>query len=450
MNKLSNIFLSVFCAGALLFTGCDSRLDVTPQQSIDEETALNTANNVIAALVGSYDGLSDNDVWGGGQHLSELLADDGEQIWAGTFEEPEQIFQKTILVQNGDVERFWTESYEAINRANNVLSAIDILDAADQNRVEAEARFVRGVIYFDLANLFGKPYNAGDPASNLAVPLILLPTRSIDASSEVPRNSVSQIYEQVLADLNYAKANLPEENGVFATTFAASAMLSRVHLMMGNFELADQEADRVISSLRYALNASYSASFNASSNTPEDIFTVEVTSQDGANDFITFYAAPEFGGRGDIDVTTAHLAEYETGDERLDLFYIDGNGIDRTGKWINNSAQDGNINIIRLAEMYLTRAETRFRAGDTDGAAEDINLVRSRVGLSEIIPANLDLDRILQERKLELMFEGHLLRDRKRNEISIGGLAFDADALVYPIPQREMDVNGQLVQNPGY
>jgi len=232
MNKLSNIFLSVLCAGALLITGCDSRLDVTPQQSIDEETALNTANNVIAALVGSYDGLSDNDVWGGGQHLSELLADDGEQIWAGTFEEPEQIFQKTILVQNGDVQTFWTESYEAINRANNVLSAIDILDAGDQNRVEAEARFVRAVIYFDLANLFGKPYNAGDPSTNPAVPLVLLPTRAIDASSAVPRNSVAEIYEQVLADLNYAKANLPEENGVFATTFAASAMLSRVHLMM--------------------------------------------------------------------------------------------------------------------------------------------------------------------------------------------------------------------------
>lgn len=450
MNTKNILKYTLLLMTMISLFACNNRLDVIPQQSIDEGQALSTPGNVLAALVGAYDGMADNDVWGGGQHLSELLADNGEQVWAGTFEEPEQIFQKSILVQNLDVERFWAETYEAINRANNVLSAIDILDAADQSRVEAEAKFIRGSLYFDLANLFGKPYSDGNAASNLAVPIVTEPTRSIDDASKVSRNTVAEVYAQAIADLTFAKDNLPEENGIFATTYAASAILSRVYLMQGDPDKAGVEADRVIESGMFALVDNYADAFNQPSNTTEDIFTITVTSQDGVNDFITFYAAPEFGGRGDIDITGAHLDEYETDDARLDLFYVDANGIDRTGKWINNVTQDGNINIARLAEMYLTRAESRMSAGDATGAAEDLNAVRSRVGLDPILAGELSMDDILTERKLELMFEGHLFRDTKRLQQEVGSLAYDADALVYPIPQREMDVNDNLQQNSGY
>ncbi|MEL6649216.1 MAG: RagB/SusD family nutrient uptake outer membrane protein [Bacteroidota bacterium] len=448
--KLTRINIYLVLAAMVAFTACDSRLNVEPQQSIDETQALSTPGNVLAALTGAYDGLSDNDVWGGSQHLSDLLADDNAVIWAGTFEEPEEIFQKSILVQNGDVERFWTESYEAINRANNVLSAISILDAGDQARVEAEARFIRAACYFDLVNMFGKVWNDGDPNTNLGVPLVLEPTRAIDESSEIARNTVAGIYAQILADLTFAKENLPDENGGFATTYAASGLLSRMHLMQANFTEAAAEAERVINSGLFSLVDDYSQAFTQSANTTEDIFAIEVTSQDGANDYITFYAAPEFGGRGDIDVTADHLTEYEAGDERLNLFYVDALGIDRTGKWVDNASQDGNINIMRLAEMYLTLAEAKFRTGDAAAAATNINIVRDRVGLAAIAEADLTLENILTERRLELMFEGHLFRDRKRTEDTIGSLAFSADELVYPIPQRERDVNANLVQNAGY
>ncbi|MEM7373661.1 MAG: RagB/SusD family nutrient uptake outer membrane protein [Bacteroidota bacterium] len=450
MNINNTYIQLLMVVGLISLFACNNRLDVIPQQSIDEAQALSTPGNVLAALVGAYDGMSDNDAWGGGQHLSELLADNGEQVWAGTFEEPEQIFQKSILVQNLDVERFWAETYEAINRANNVLSAIDILDADDQSRVEAEARFIRGALYFDLANLFGKPYSDGNASSNLAVPIVTEPTRTIDDASKVSRNTVAEVYEQVISDLLFAKNNLPEDNGIFATTYAASAILSRIYLMQGDLASAGTEADRIIESGMFSLVDNYADAFTQSGNTTEDIFSIEITSQDGVNDFITFYAAPEFGGRGDIDITGAHLDEYEEGDARRDLFYVDANGIDRTGKWINNAAQDGNINIARLAEMYLTRAESRMTSGDAEGAAADLNVVRERVGLDGILPGELSMDDILTERKLELMFEGHLYRDTKRLQKDIGSLSYDADALIYPIPQREMDVNDNLMQNSGY
>ena len=453
--KTNYIFLLFLCAGIVAFQACNDRLNVEPQQSIDESQALSTAQNVKAALNGAYDGMQDDDVFGGLQFLHELFADDGDQIWAGTFEEPEQVFQKRILVQNLQVEDYWTESYEAINRANNVLSALDKLDPEDLGTVEGGARFIRGSIYFDLVSMFAKTWVDGDPSSNPGVPLVLLPTRTIDDASNVTRNSVAEVYTQVLEDLTQARDLLPEENDIFANTYAASGMLSRIYLSQERFSDALTEANRVIESGQFSLVDNYADAFNQSENTVEDIFAIQITSQDPANtvtgtsnNLNLFYAPDEFGGRGDIDITEQHLAQYEAGDARRELFFVDGNGIPRTGKWLNTV--DGNVAILRLAEMYLTRAECRFRLGEMEGAAEDLNQVRARVGLPPIAVADMTLDDILQERKLELIFEGHMFRDKKRNRISVGDFSFDANELVYPIPQRELDSNPNLQQNPGY
>jgi hypothetical protein len=160
-----------------------------------------------------------------------------------------------------------------------------------------------------------------------------------------------------------------------------------------------------------------------------------------------FYAPDEFGGRGDITILQPHLDLYEAGDERATLFFADANGIQRTGKWIEIF---GNVNIVRLAEMYLTRAEANFREGTAvgDTPLNDVNTIRDRAELPPLTA--VDLDAILLERKLELAFEGHLLHDLKRTQQPVGGLVFDAPELVYPIPQREIDVNDNLQQNEGY
>jgi hypothetical protein len=100
--------------------------------------------------------------------------------------------------------------------------------------------------------------------------------------------------------------------------------------------------------------------------------------------------------------------------------------------------------------MYLTRAEANLRNGSTIGAppVDDVNAVRERAGLSPL--SSVTVDDVLRERRLELSFEGNLLHDLKRTERSVGSLDFDADDLVYPIPQRECDANPEISQNPGY
>ncbi len=118
-------------------------------------------------------------------------------------------------------------------------------------------------------------------------------------------------------------------------------------------------------------------------------------------------------------------------------------------KWLN---QYGNIKIVRLAEMYLTRVETNFRNKSSIGSAPaaDLNLIRARAGLPAIPAASLTLPAILKERHLELSFEGQLIHDIKRTKANVGALPFDSPKLVFPVPRREIDANGNLVHNAGY
>ena len=444
-------YISVFVIGLMLMA-CDNVLDTEPKQSISENVALSTSDNVKAVLISAYDNLGDYDEYGGQLYmLPDLMAVGNEANWTGTFEQPGEIFRKNIQVDNSFVRDGWLDGYTTINVANNVLSALDVVNEADRDRVEGEAKFIRAITYFQLVRLFAKDYNDGDPASNLGVPLTLEATRNINETSQIPRNTVQEVYAQVISDLTDAKnlLSVHPASYPYADTYAASAFLARVYLQQGEYELARDEANRVLSdaSSPYQLVDNYSAAFNNSNtNTSEDIFAMQVTTQDGTNSLQTFYASQDNGGRGDIEIQQAHLNLYESGDERLAFFYDDG-GETRTGKWRN---QYGNVNVIRLAEMYLNRAEANSRLGESVGATptEDINTIRLRADLGTV--NSVTLQDILDQRHLELAFEGHFLFDLKRTQGSVGGIPWNSPVLVYPIPQREMDANPELEQNDGY
>lgn len=462
MEKLfRNIAIVLAGVVILSLSACDSQLDIAPEQEIESDLALSTSENVEATLVGAYDRLGggfidnegepDNDGYGFAgynQFEPDLLADNGEVRWTGTFEEPEQIWRKRIQVENIDVEETWRISYETINIVNSVLSALDVVDEDKRDRVEGEALFIRGLVYFELLKLYAQPWSAGNQSSNLGVPLITEPTGVIDEGSQTARGTLAEGYEQVLADLTRAESLLPETNGVFATRNAAAALLSRVYLQQADYGNARDAANRVIASNQFSLLPNYANCFNnINTNTAEDIFAIQVSSQDGVNAMNLFYAPDQFGGRGDITILQTHLDLYEDGDERAALFFVDEDGVRRTGKWIEIF---GNVNFIRLAEMYLTRAEGNLQEGTTvgDTPLNDVNAVRARANIPAL--TSVDIDAILLERKLELAFEGQMLHDLKRTQQSVGALAFDAPQLVYPIPQREIDVNPQLEQNAGY
>lgn len=445
MKKFTHI---IFCIILLTVASCADQLDLEPQQSISDEAVLSSDANVKKALLGAYDAMSGAEALGGDIQLyGELLAANGEIAWVGTFSEPREIFGKKIITTNSFVSETWLQCYETINICNNILSALSVVDVEDRDRVEGEAKFIRGLMYFELVKLFAQPYSAGDVASNPGVPIVLQPTRKISEESKISRATVQTTYNQIISDLSVAEEKLPEENDVFATKTAAAAILSRVYLQQEDFDNARDAANRAIEYGTNSLTPTFAEAFNNDDNSSEDIFALQVNEQDGDNSMHTYWSVPDFGGRdGDVEVLDNHVALYSLGDDRLNLFY-DGNSARRSGKW---QLQFKNIPIVRLAEMYLTRAEANFRQGTSvgDTPLNDINLIRSRVNLAPLV--SVTLPNILLERKLELAHEGQTVHDAKRLRQTIEGLPFNDPKLVFPIPQRERNVNGNLAQNDGY
>lgn len=449
---MKKINIKYYLLGVLLVlsgTACDSELDLEPAQSISDDTALNSDSNIKALLVGAYDGVGDDDIFGG-NHMrnAELLGGDGEIRWVGTFEGPGDIFNKAMIAGNLDAQDAWLESYEAINITNNILSALDVVNEDDRATVEGEALFLRSLLYFELVRFFAEPYEAGQTNSQVGVPIVLTPTQGISEENNVPRNTVEEVYDQIIGDLTKAEAQLPEDNDWRASSGSAAALLARVYLQQGDYANARDAANRVIESGAYSLLGNYASVFNRDNNSSEDIFAVQITTQDGVNNMNTFFATPQFGGRdGDIEILSGHLNLYSSGDDRLDLFYQDNGGVTYSGKWTNLF---GNVGIIRLAEMYLIRAEANQRLGTAVGATplEDYNAVHTRAGLPAA--SAVTLDDILLERRLELAHEGHKIHDVKRLKQNVGSFAYDDPKLVFPIPLREINANPNLTQNTGY
>jgi len=447
-------------SGILFISSCEDQLDLRPPQNIDQDIALNSDANIKRVLIGAYAELRTVELYGGRiQFYAELLGSNNEIRWEGTFNQPREVYNKAIFTNNSFITNTWIAAYKTINISNNILNVIDVVNEDDRNRIRGEALFIRGALYFEMVKMFGLPYVAGNTTSNLGVPLVLEPTLSaITEEDFVSRNTVEEVYQQIIADLTTAESILPATNGVYAKNYVAAAMLSRVYLQMERFGDARDAANRAITSATGAgkslVTTGFLDAFNNESDTIEDLFTIQVNTQDGANDMHLFYSTPDEGARGgDITILQSHIAQYEAGDQRLTQFSIRAEDL-RTDKW---RRQFRNVKVVRLAEMYLTRAEANFREGTAIGATpeEDINRIRARVNLPA--KTTLTLGEILLERKLELAHEGQIIHDVKRVRGSIRdninaeiNYSYDDRRMVFPIPQREMDVNANLVQNEGY
>lgn len=441
---MKNIKTLLLASLIILAAACDKKLEIEPQQSISEGIALNSDANVKLVLLGAYNSLSQEGVYGGNLFRdAELAGGDGEIRWVGTFSDPRDIFNHSMDPGNFDVENTWSQAYAAINTCNNVLSALNVVNADDRGRVEGEARLIRAACYYELVRLYGKTYEPGGPNTQLGVPLVTTPTRGIDDASFVTRASVKEIYDFAEAELHTAYDLLPDENDVYADKFVAAALIARLHLSKGEYDESLEYAQIVINSGNYSLLSNYASLWNQDDDTNEAIFSMQVSDQDGDNELVTFFSVPQFGGRdGDIEINQKHLDLYSASDTRKALFY-QGNGATRTGKWKN---QYKNIPIIRLAEMYLISAECKARL--MQNADADYNAVHTRAGLGS--KTGVTLNDILLERRLELAFEGHRIHDIKRLRSAVDGLNWDDDKLVYPIPGREIEANRNLQQNDGY
>ena len=470
---------------SLGLSGCKDALTIEPQQSIDATTGFNTSQKVAAAVVGAYARLDQPRLYGTDLILvPELLAGNGYINFDGSFQNYRQLRNHTQISNNSNAEGIWTQSYDAINQCNLILANLSpVTDAGQKSQFEGEASFIRGTMYFELVRLYAQQYQPGGNNTQPGVPINLTAVTTVEqADVKLARSTVEQVYAQVVRDLRNAIAKLPTQNITRASKYSAEAMLARVYLQQGNYPAARLAADDVITSSGARLQGSVGAVF-ANRNSSESLFEIQQNDQNNAgtsNDGLATYFAgysPNgdqgvLYGRGDVSITTAFANQYGSGDVRgpdtlsaiqtSKLIYLsDGNtrvGRYRTIKW---RTYGQNIPIIRLAEMYLIRAEADVRASNPVVATQDINLIRTRSGA--VPKSTVILADVLLERQLELAFEGFRIHDlRRTNGIVIAAVAATPTTpavaavpasdrrFILPIPQREINNNPNLTQNAGY
>ncbi|MEO5562277.1 MAG: RagB/SusD family nutrient uptake outer membrane protein [Chitinophagaceae bacterium] len=443
----------------VVFGACSKKLDVPPQNTVTPDQ-IKTADDVKAILFGAYSTWQNGNAFGEKYNtFSELLVNDGDIDFAGTFDAYVDLHDNDQVTTSPQIYQVWANSYHTINAANLVLNKIDILTGDEKDEIEGEAKFFRALTYYYLVNLFAQPYSAGGTSAAPGVPLILAPVSGYDPSRDkLPRASVEAVYAQIVSDLTDAAAKMPESSNAFrATRYSALAALSRVYLSQAKYAEAATAANTVIQSGEFTLTSTFDKAFNNASNSSEDIFAIQQTSQSnsGTSNFgiTTFYAADPVG-RGEIQITDAHLAKYEAGDERGEFFYegssISGATGNMTGKYSDLYKA---IPVFRLAEMYLTRAEANFRKGGApigpNTPLADVNIIRDRAGLGPL-GAIANANVIVGERYKELAFEGDRFFTVKRLKISVNGHPYNFNRLILPIPQREIDLGNSLPQNSGY
>lgn len=459
MKKFKNIGFAFILLISL--SSCNKQLDLESKQNIDADKAILTESDVKNTLVGAYTILATGDLYGTNLvFIPDLYAANDYLNWFGTFNTYRNIYNKAIIATNADVQRTWVSAYDAINVANILLTKLDLVKSADTKaEVEGKAKFIRGIMQFELVRLYAQQYDPLGTNTGMGVPLITKPVNNIsEVVNNVARSTIQQVYTAAENDLVDAIAKLSSINS--KDQYAAKAFLARLYLQQSKFVQARDIADDIITNSPFRLiTNSVEAPFRTK-NSAEGIFEIQQneqsnagTSNDGLATFYSSYKNNSGGnvGRGDARVNTTFANSFESGDKRRTELIYTGTGLRNglfTKKWY--SFYD-NIPVCRITEQYLIRAEANFREGTTVGATplDDINALRVRAGLTSLTSIT-DVQTILSEREKELAYEGFRLHDYKRTHRSLGSTTYDDPKLVLPIPDREVRINNLLIQNPGY
>ena len=461
MNKIKNLLI---ISGALFLASCSKVLDQQPQASLSPETAFSTRTGVEAGLLGIYDGFQNADYYGLAIWIyADLYADN--LTHTGTFPTFAQMANKQLLTDNTNIGAMWNRIYNTINRANNLIVQAEKLNDPAFNKVAAigEARALRAIAYFDLLRFFGGNTQGYGKTGGAGVPLFTQPTLSPADGAPKPRATEVEIFAQILADLDFAILNVPTTaaNGRL-TRNAVTAMRARVQLYREQWTDAETMATNVISQFAAQPNGGLIAGVDfanlwLSKNTrPESIWELQYFADDGNSGAFYYYPGAN-GGRNEITSSSSLALAHEVGDLRRGInVTVAAPGIpaNKTRKF-SRTAGDDNIILIRLAELYLIRAEARARKTPSDiaGAQADLNVIRTRAGLAPTTAATT-ADLILaiqQERRIELAHEGHRWFDLRRyNNYGAVGIT-EAFRSLWPIPQREVLTSGSIIaQNSGY
>lgn len=476
---IGSLVLSAF------FVSCEKEdLKLYPYNAVSESIVLETPTDFENVILGSYSYMIKNlGAEGFGQELlidSEVATDNLIINQQGRLSNRDGYrFSSTAGNSHFD---FYNSAYRSIYFANLAINNINKLDAGSRrNNIEGQALFIRAINHLELLRNFSKiPTQSSDALSSLGIAYVT----SSDASIRPSRGTVQEGYNSVLTDLLAARAIIGNNNPQGSANLSSvNLLLSRVYLYLGDYPNTVLYANEAIST--FSGTISTRAQFYTNSNTGlwEDsnssgvVFKLRIDQIDTTTPGVAFSQASGTQTRSEYLPTKELFNLYATNDIRKSAYFKVG---PYAGSTYNNiSKYDGrgsgvrnvvDIKVLRIEEAYLNKAEAEFRISGSGLASLDA--VRSQRYSSFVSggeTGNSLLNAILLERRLEFAFEMDRFYTLKRLGLSVNRSAIDghfsdgsgtvAEALTlpagdfrwqFPIPQTEIDLNPNLVQNPGY
>lgn len=566
--KTKSLYLTVVLGMILGFTACE--MDYVPSDELNSEVLLQSAKGAETVMNGCYALLKDEVEFLGYasgntyiRHYTQMTEFQGDNTCLSAHT-TDPLYEATAYMMNDglkNVGTLWMVGYKVIYMTNTVIEVLDE-SKADNHQLLGEAYFMRALMHLHMVTLFARPYSRG--RDNLGVPL-----RTSTASKETKRNSVGEVYDQIVADLKRAAELMDKSRGNtgYPCRDAALGVLSRVYLYMEDYDACIATVNEMLGGATPAskLEGDFANYFRNAKTSSETLFciaheTTDDTGQSSAGSMYyhsdewklgwgeiypsdpllylyerypsdiryTAFLEPQFAGE---DSWQVYFPDPESKDDasgrpnvKLTAFEYNGGYAFKDGKdtieiekriingkgeadpsgeyfeyhvmykgtdcvarltkkiqdrkthpmiYVNKySFQDGNPMLsspvmCRWGEVILNRAEAYAHNGDVDNALADVNTIRTRAGIPAagmFAAGNMHgydnvLDIVLDERRMELAFEGHRAFDVYRNKRDMDRrypgaqpwevIKYDDDRIQYPIPNNEWTVSG-IEQNPGY
>jgi len=370
----------------------------------------------------------------------------------------QEFYTYSLTALNTNIIPLWEHPYTGIYPVNAILTGITgnkAIPDAFRTQLTGELKVVRAFYYFNLVNLFG------------GVPVVT--STDYKTSSRLPRTSVDSVYGRIITDLTDAQkaltANYPSSGRIRPNLYTALALLAKVQLYRQNWQAAYDAAGVVINSGMYSLETDLNNVFVDGSN--EAIWQIPAT----GNYSVTQEAlkfVPYSGSIPGYLLTTALMNAFEANDQRFQKWVgnttVDNGSGNQTYyfpykyKDLTPSGATEDYMILRLGELYLIRAEAAAHLGNLTVALADLDLIRSRAGLTASTAVTVDevMTAVIHERQTELFTEwGNRWYDLKRT--GTAGTVLSAEKsgwqprdTLYPLPRAQLQINNLLQQNPGY
>ena len=484
---------AVFGAMLLGISACDrDLLSPIPQTSVSDASSFSTTTRVQGQLLSLYGALKDGNFYGGryviyGDIRGEHFINETTNLVTGS-----DVWNLNATNSATAVQNLWYYAYLTINKCNIFLDGM----AAGGTKVVgddlgakyvAEAKLIRGLSYYSLLQYYARPYADGNGAKP-GVPLRLNGIKGT-GQSNLARNTVAEVYTQVLKDMNEAEAALPasystaNDNTTRAHKNTAIALKTRVYLSMQDYANVVTEANKMVSAtapfsaptgVANKLQADITTVFTAYT-TPESIFSVPMSSVagdfPGTQNQLAYYFSPTAAnggvGNGEYSLNPNGIIanpSWTATDKRRSFIKQTGTGT-AVKNWLIKykvpSPYTDWVPVIRYAEVLLNLAEAKARTTNSvdPQAVALLNAVRNRsdaattyTAASFATPTAL-INAILLERQIEFLGEGLRNNDLMRllQTIPAKGTAPSKgpnDAgYIWPISATELSLNTLATDN---